>query len=359
MLTLNNRNQIDVNNTNVLIDSFVTFKNNSLVFIFNNYHHIINNTKINLDKTIIVYNNNVLKYKALNKFNNYNAIEDFNPITYFTNRFHHEIFIVDNFTKDYFIDSNNSFNLEIKLNDCNNNCIVNKILTINSINNEFLDKKCVTTIYNNEEDLIPSWIEYHKNIGFEKFIIYDNNFNEDKFNKLSISIQKYIDDVFIINANWNYWLNSYGINSVGQCIQQNHCIWKFCPKFLLLTDLDEYVNIQNNCNLFDENKFITSIPNWFFGCNNNITYNNNNFIQKLTKKTANPNNKTQRKCLIQSQYVDLFCVHVPIIFYKNINYLDYNECYLNHYYILSSKKRQCICQIYCEIEDNSILKNCK
>jgi hypothetical protein len=46
-------NNIDINNTNVLIDAFISHKKNSLVCIFNNYHHIINNTKINLDKTII------------------------------------------------------------------------------------------------------------------------------------------------------------------------------------------------------------------------------------------------------------------------------------------------------------------
>lgn len=354
MFRLNINNKIDINNTNVLIDSFISHKNNSLVFIFNNYYHIINNTKINLDKTNILYGNNTLKYKVLNEYTNYNAIEEFNPVNYFTNRFHHEIFIVENFTTDYYINHNNPFTVEIELNDNNNNCIVGKSLTIDSQNNYFLDKKCVTTIYNNEFEIIPLWIEYHKKIGFEKFIIYDNDFNENKINKLSVLIESYINDVFIVDANWNYFLKSYGYNTVGQCIQQNHCIWKYCPKFLLLTDLDEYVNVKNNYNLFDENKFIVSIPNWFFGCNHNVEYNHNNFIKMLTKKKSNPNHKKQRKCLIQSKFVDIFCVHCPVLFNKNIIYLDYNECYLNHYFIISYKKRNCDCQQFCQIEDNSI-----
>ena len=354
MLYIDN-NKIDINKTNVLIDSFISYKRNSLVCIFNNYYHIINNTKINLDKTIILYNNIQLRYKLLNEYNDYDLIELFNPKTYFTNRFHHEILIIDNFIIDYGIDYNNRFTIEIKLNDNDNNCIISKNLVIDSLNSYFLDKKCVTTIFNIEYELIPLWVEYHKKIGFEKFIIYHNDDNYFNINKLYALIPQHKNDVFIIKANWNYWLNSYnGYNSVGQCIQQNHCIWKYCPKFLLLTDLDEYVNIQNNYNLFDKNKHIVSIPNWYFGCNYKVEFTNDNFIQKLTKKMKNPSKTACRKCIIQSQYVDIFCVHCPVFFNKNIIYLDYNECYLNHYLILSYKKRSCVCKEYCQLEDQSI-----
>lgn len=355
MFLLNINNKIDINSIKVLIDSFVSHKNNSLVFIFNNYYHIMNNTKIDLDKTNIFYKNDLLKYKALKEFTNYNVIEGLNPLHFFNKRFHHEIFIIENFTEKYFIDKY-PFTIKIEFNDYNNNCIFSTNLTIDNMDSLFLDKKCVTTIHHTEHRLIPLWIEYHKKIGFEKFIIYDNNFKKDEINDLYKSIEKYADDVFIIDACWDYFLNSYGNNSVGQCIQQNHCIWKYCPKFLLLTDLDEYVNIKNNYKLFDDNKFISSIPNWFFGCNHNIPYNYDNFIQKLTKKTSNTDPKMRRKCLIQSKFVDIFCVHIPILFYKNINYLDYNECYLNHYIIMSNQKRKCNCHENCIIEDDSISK---
>lgn len=347
-------NKIDYNNTNVLIDAFLSHKKKSLICIFNNYHHIINNTQINLDKTIILYKNNPLRYKLLNEYNDYDCIELFNPKKQFINRFHHEILIIDNFIIDYEVDEKNPFTIEIKLIDNDNNCIISKSLTIHSLNSYFLDKKCVTTIFNSETELLPVWIEYHKKIGFEKFIIYHNDSSDFNTNKLYDLFPQHTNDVFIIKANWNYWLDSYGHNSVGQCIQQNHCIWKYCPKFLLLTDLDEYVNIQNNYNFFDENKFIVSIPNWFFGCNQSAKFNNVNFIQKLTKKMANPCKTEQRKCLIQTEFVDIFCVHCPVIFNKNIIYLDYNECYLNHYWILSYKKRNCHCETYCQLDDYSI-----
>jgi hypothetical protein len=301
-----------------------------------------------------------LRYKLLNEYTNFDCIEGFNPKTYFINRFHHEILIIDNFIIDYHIDYHNPFTIEIKLNDNDNNCIISKILVIDSLNSYFLDKKCVTTIFNIEYNLIPPWVEYHKKIGFEKFIIYNNDQNDDNYfniTRLYTLIREYINDVFIIKANWNYWVNSYGNNPVGQCIQQNHCIWKYSPQFLLLTDLDEYVNTQNNYNLFDKNKSIISIPNWYFGCNNKVKFNNFNLIEKLTKKMKNPNKTANRKCIIQSQYVDLFCVHCPVFFNNNIIYLDYNECYLNHYLTISYKKRSCDCTNYCQLEDKSINKN--
>jgi hypothetical protein len=59
MFLSNINNKININSTNVLIDSFISYKKNSLIFIFNNYYHIINNTKIDLDKTNIFYKNDL------------------------------------------------------------------------------------------------------------------------------------------------------------------------------------------------------------------------------------------------------------------------------------------------------------
>lgn len=353
MCFLDCKNKININSINILIDAFISNKRKSLVLIFNNYDHILKNTNINTDKTTILFGDTILQYKILREFTNFHTIEGVNPRQFFNNKFHHEILIIENFINIYSI--NDSFKIELLLNDSNNNCIITKILEIDTLNNLFLDKKCISTIHYNEHHLIPLWVKYHKKLGFEKFIIYDNNFEECKKNELYKSIEDYKDDIFIINASWNYWLTSYGYNPVGQVIQQNHCIWKYSPKFVLLTDLDEYINIKNY-NLFNNSISILSIPNWWFGCNNNVHYENNNFIYKLTKKTSIENRQetSYRKCLIQSECVDVFCVHMPILFNNSIVYLNYNEGYLNHYFIMSSKKRKCKCSKYCAVEERII-----
>ena len=136
MYLLDINNKIIINSVTILIDSFISYKNNSLVFIFNNYNYINQNTKIDLNKTIILYKLFPLKYKILNDFTNFDIIEGINPKTYFNNRFHHEIFVIENFTTEYIIDEY-PFIIDIKLNDINNKCIITKNLEIDKLNNFF------------------------------------------------------------------------------------------------------------------------------------------------------------------------------------------------------------------------------
>ena len=343
------RQNIIINNVSVIIDIFISSKYDSLVVIFNNYNHIKNKTSIDVDKTSITYNNNILKYTLINNYNDFNTIENVNCKKYFNKRFHHDIIIIKDFTTRTKMDT---YNIEIKLHDSVDNVIFTKLFNILNIPSIFENKKCMTTIHLNEYHLIPSWIDYHKKIGFEKFIIYDNKFDKLQNDKL---INMYKNELYIINANWTYYLNSYGNNTVGQCIQQNHCLWKFSPKFLALTDLDEYINIKDHDKIFNEDISVLSIPNYFFGCCNNITYTYDNFIQQLTKRETSRNELIRRKCIIQSKYVDLFCVHIPVIWFNDINYLSFEYGYLNHYIYLNGKRKQCNCKIYCIETDNSIL----
>lgn len=346
------RQNVVINNINVIVDVFISSKYNSLVVIFNNYNYIKNKTTIDVDKTIITYNSSVLNYILLKEFNNFNTIENINCKKYFNNRFHHDILVIKDFTTNIKMDY---FNIEIQLRDCVDNIIFTKLFNILNTPSIFINKKCVSTIHLNEYQLIPLWIAYHKKLGFEKFIIYDNKFDKLQNDKL---INMHKDELYIINADWEYYLHSYeGISTVGQCIQQNHCLWKFSPKFLALTDLDEYINIKDHSNIFNENISVLSIPNYFFGCCNNTRYTYSNFILKLIKRETCKNETGHRKCIIQSTYVDLFCVHIPVIWYNSINYLSYDCGYLNHYIILSNKKRACNCNIYCVNNDNSIVNH--
>ena len=141
-------------------------------------------------------------------------------------------------------------------------------------------------------------------------------------------------------------MDSYGKNSVGQVIQQNHCIWKYAPESLALIDLDEYLNWTPQWGVP-----IISFPNYWFGCANKTGYTYDNFIYNLTKRAKNGNIYDHRKCIINSNYVDLFCVHVPIKYNCIIKYLSYSTGYLRHYYCISQKNRLCKCTEMCIVND--------
>jgi hypothetical protein len=147
--------------------------------------------------------------------------------------------------------------------------------------------------------------------------LYDNSESVSSIN---------IDHVSILHASWPYW--DYDSlqqkSSIGQVIQQNHCLWKYCPKFLALIDLDEYIN-PHKFNLFDDAKSVLAIPCYFFNVSQPFSLEES--ILREDKKNIH---LSYDKCIVHSPTVDLFCVHIPISF-KNIYYANYTEVQLNHY----------------------------
>jgi hypothetical protein len=340
-IIINMLNQLQLNSIliagcNVIIDVFWSKKCNGIVIIFNNKHYIKQKTDIDIFK--IKWKINDLEWNILSflKMENTNSIPEIgnkkiNDVLY--DGFHIEIAIIPN----------------ISINQKNISFLLKELqidITIDEPILDFYNKKCLTTIQKDEVKYIPNWIDYHKKLGFNLFIIYDNNFKEENYNNI---IDKYSDCLYVINANFDYWLNSYGRSSVGQVIQQNHCIWKYVPHYLGLTDLDEY--IYSNVPIFQENVNVLSFPNRWFGCGNGIHFTPDTFLSLLNKcETYNDSNKwQQRKCIIQPMNVDLFCVHIAINYKDTIKYLSITEAYLRHYFILSTKKRNCNCNIYCKV----------
>ena len=229
-----------------------------------------------------------------------------------------ENFHIDVLCKKFTFNSSKNNSLDIIIN--------NTVYTFNlePPNKNFINSKCLTTMFKDEYHRINEWVDYHKKIGFEYFIIYDNSVKKKNVN---------IENVEIISADWDYWQqDSTGIlSSIGQVIGQNHCLWKYSPKILGLTDLDEFINVHN-FDIFNFKDSVISIPNYFFNYNTNIY---DSLYRENDKDDLYPGN---RKCIIKSKEVDLFCIHIPITF-KNIYYCKYNEVQLNHFFNLSPKKR--------------------
>jgi len=330
--------QIIINNIPIIIDIFHSTKYNAIVIIMNNPRFIYEKTGIQIKRDIQIIINQTPHSLIYIEPTNFDHIEQLNGKYFFAPiGFHMEVGMIPDQPS-----AKNTTNISV---------IINEQIFLFDINQDLrlLPYKCLTTIHKDQHNLISQWIDYHKKIGFDKFIIYDNNWNNFENNKLK---EKYNDDIIIINANWQYWYNG---DAIGQVIQQNHSLWKYSPKFLGLTDLDEYINIDSRL-LFNPSYSVTSIPNTFFGCGRNAKYTPYNFIEKILYREHQTNTTSRRKCIIQSEKVDLFCVHIPITFDKNIYYLNFSEGYLNHYRQLSCNRDQgCNCNDRCAVYDASIL----
>lgn len=321
-------NSIIINNYYVVIDTFFSNKYNSFVVILNNRHNIKKYTNIDVSDIKYILNNEEITLTTP-EIKDYIHLDTNNTnikYTVFNKNFHIEILYKPN------VNVSTKSN-EIKI------VIGNKIYNFNLSPPciDFIENKCITTIFKDEYHLIDRWIEYHKKIGFEKFILYDNCSNSNNIPNKYVSNT---EEVIIIKATWKYWdTDSFNNRStIGQVIQQNHCLWKYCPKFLALTDLDEYINPHNNFNIFNDKVSVLSIPNYFFNAMDRNNFKLEDSLYRENKCCDGKYKEAQRKCIIYSQNVDLFCIHIPIQF-QSIYYASFDEVQLNHYINLSSKLR--------------------
>jgi hypothetical protein len=322
-------NSLKINNHYAIIDIFRSSKYNSLVFICNNRNYI--KQKCGIDILSLKVESYIVKNILVDPSVYYLEVGNNN---FFPDGFHHEIFYIENFPKDI-------SNINILLNDTSYN------IDIPKLNTSLINSKCLTTIQKGEIHLIEPWIEWHKKLGFEYFFIYDNDFNINNYSNL---FKKYEKELIVYNADFPFFLESYGKNRVGQVIQQNHTLWKFSPLFLGLTDLDEYIYPLSNFNIFNLDTSVLSIPNYWFGCSGNKTF-QKDIIKKYIKREINKNNTSQRKCIVQSSHVDLICVHIAINYKGEYYRCNHAEVYLRHYRTLSNMMRTCECDKYCVVED--------
>lgn len=298
-------NSIVIHDCYVVVDCFLSMKHHSLVIVLNNRHNILKRTQISVNDIEYFWNGERIQFMTP-------EINDFvHPDKH--NRKHGEF--KDNFHIDVLYSPNiqrqRQNTLRIKLKEKEYEFNIQPPCT------DYLYSKCMTTIFKDEAHLLPYWVEYHKKIGFTQFILYDNS-----------AVPTTLDGVTIVHAPWPYWdYDSFKNRStIGQVIQQNHCLWKYCPQFLALTDVDEYIN-PHAFNLFDESRSVLAIPNYFFRQEEPFTLEKSFFREH---KKEDDFHLSYDKCIVHSPTVDLVCVHIPISF-KNVYYARYDEVQLNHY----------------------------
>jgi hypothetical protein len=209
------------------------------------------------------------------------------------------------------------------------------------------NKILMSTIVKDEDKYIKQWINYHLNLGIDKFIIYDNSTSDNLSNYLEDYIQKEI----VILIKWSYPYICKLSGPTGQPTHQNHSLHAFkSSKYIGLMDIDEYVNPQDN--FFNIDKTFESFIN-----KNNLDMNNYSGFRLLNRFFYNPDNlntdgykflniyncdnitlEGREKNFVIPKNCDVVCVHVVsngLPLYTP----DKNLIFFNHYFYLNKNDR--------------------
>lgn len=159
-------------------------------------------------------------------------------------------------------------------------------------------KIALVCIAKNEENYIKEWIEYNKNLGFDKIFIYQNNWRCDLNDKI---IRKIEFD-----------------GEIKQVPAYNHFIKKNKENFdwAAFFDVDEFLVLKkhNNVkNFIKEYKEFNGVSiNWaIFGDNNLKKVENNNYsvLKRFTKRKKEVDSHV--KSIVNLKKINKMKIHVP------------------------------------------------
>ena len=228
----------------------------------------------------------------------------------------------------------------------------------------FPNKVIMSTLVYNEDSYIRQWIIFHKSLGIEHFIIYDNSKIDDKRSYKSMEkssnlqrvLEDFIADGTVLLINWPYpkRMNKSGIS--GQTTQQCHSLWAFKESMYIgFFDIDEYVNMQQHTNILEflkseasENIGSIALCDRDFYNPNNKPTNSFNFL-----KIYNCSEKfidVKKKNFVIPKNVQAISVH-DITLGKPVLVVDAKKAYFNHYLFLNKSDRG---KKKSSIQDNSI-----
>ena len=202
-------------------------------------------------------------------------------------------------------------------------------------------KLCICSLIKDEHPYIEEWIEYHHNLGFDKFYLFEDYLSEShkdivkKYEYVKLfQIQDYLDNEnynIIINKNdtlqnqiQSEWVITYKLfNDLG---------FRKDNDWMAFISVDEYIDLskeQLNEILTNSDKPMLSMIWKSMECNDHIHHPNNGKKYSVLKTYTNYNfNITQQKQLINcnQKYDNIFLSHKYI---KTIPYIT--DGYYNDY----------------------------
>jgi len=110
-------------------------------------------------------------------------------------------------------------------------------------NDAFENELIIITKVNNEAGNMKEWIEYHKMMGVEKFIIYDNESTDN----LQAVLQPYIDAKEVILRFRSGNLLDFQVDMVNETVRE----YRNKARWIALIDVDEFIVPVKHANILD------------------------------------------------------------------------------------------------------------
>ena len=210
----------------------------------------------------------------------------------------------------------------------------------------------MSTMIQNESKYIKQWINYHKQLGVDRFVVYDNN-STDTTQFLQI-LEEYINNGTVILIQWKYPKRFKDTGISGQTTQQNHSIYAFnSAKYIGLMDIDEYLVPQlgqdyidcvlntlillHNLNIDKLGGF--SIECKLFGNPDSLPEDGKKFLDIYNCQPTTCGQNSRQKMFVIPRNVIIFRIHC-ILLGKPCFYIPKNTLIFNHYYYLNKDPKE-------------------
>ena len=165
-------------------------------------------------------------------------------------------------------------------------------------------KIAICAICKNENLYLREWVEYHKNLGFDKIILYDNNAIDGEFPQQVIF--DYVESGYVDVHNVRGLKTEKPAALTYQPIIYNNCLEKYKDKYewIAFIDIDEFFeiesgNIHHTFNLmeYDKTEYDTIFVSWMSMGDTQMYYNEESIkerFQDVIPNNTDPNNGTPR-----------------------------------------------------------------
>lgn len=223
--------------------------------------------------------------------------------------------------------------------------------SLNEYNN--IERKfSLSTMVKNEDKYIIPWINFHRSIGFEHFIIYDNSEVFDNVSwtsssnesNLELALKEYVDSGLVTLIKWNIPKRIHG-RLYGQASQQTHSLYAFSnSEYIGYIDIDEYINLKQDS---DINSFLQSIDSSHtFDCfcfRSRLFHNPDNKSEKPTDFLCIDTcdqilDEARKKSIVKTKLTQSFAVHLPTS-HSSKYIIPKASAYINHYFFLNKNYR--------------------
>lgn len=219
--------------------------------------------------------------------------------------------------------------------------------TIKNYSNKKSKGLCLCTIGKNENLYVKEFVEYYKQLGFDKIVIFDNNNIDDE--KLENVLRDYVNNNFVKIIDIR-GLKSVQIAAFNFCYQKYNYLYDWIAFF----DFDEYLFINESNKIKDYiykeefQKCQSILFNWYFYDDNDLEkYENKSILERfnhLKQKTLRAKSMVRgniNNLLIPSTHIiginiNYFCNSNGIrVFPKTFYDIDYpknNKAFIKHFY---------------------------